>query len=109
VSVRGDGDEDGEFLSPRGRGWEAIPRRGNPRCHPYLQEVVFARSIGGRAFSCFALTFPEIVEDGFLSGESAMQCRVPSSSTTVEMVPKWNTDPGRRMILCWKVTAIELA
>jgi hypothetical protein len=25
------------------------------------------------------------------------------------MVPKQNMDPGRRTILCWKVTAIELA
>jgi hypothetical protein len=38
-----------------------------------------------------------------------MRCRVPSSSATDEMVPKQNTDPGRRTILCWKVTAIELA
>jgi hypothetical protein len=44
----------------------------------------------------------------FLSGGSAMRCRVPSSSTTDEIIPKKNTDPGRRMILCWKVTAIEL-
>jgi hypothetical protein len=33
---------------------------------PGLQEVVFARSIGGCAFSCFALTFLEIVEEGSL-------------------------------------------
>jgi hypothetical protein len=26
-----------------------------------------------------------------------------------EIVPKHNTDPGRRVILRWKVTAIELA
>jgi hypothetical protein len=32
VSISGDGG--GEFTSPRGRGWEAIPRRGIPRCHP---------------------------------------------------------------------------
>jgi hypothetical protein len=38
-----------------------------------------------------------------------MRCRVPSSSATDEIVLKQNTDPGRRMILCWKVTAIELA
>jgi hypothetical protein len=76
---------------------------------PGLQEVVFTRSAGGCTFSCFALAFPEIVEEGFLSGGSAIQCRVPSSSTTDEMVPKQNTDPGRRMILCWKVMAIELA
>jgi hypothetical protein len=73
------------------------------------QEVVFARSAGGCAFSCFAPAFPEIVEEGFLSGGSAMRCRVPSLSATDEMVPKQNTHPGRRMILCWKVMAIELA
>jgi hypothetical protein len=38
-----------------------------------------------------------------------MRCRVPSSFATDEIVPKQNMDPGRRMILCWKVTAIELA
>jgi hypothetical protein len=26
-----------------------------------------------------------------------------------EIVPKQNMDPGRRVILLWKVTAIELA
>jgi hypothetical protein len=76
---------------------------------PGLLEVVFARSTGGCAFSCFAPAFPEIVEEGFLSSGSAFRCRVPSSSATDEMVPKQNTDPGRRMILCWKVMAIELA
>jgi hypothetical protein len=76
---------------------------------PGWQEVVFARSAGGCAFSCFAPTFLEIVEEGFLSGGSAMRCRVPPSSAMDEMVPKQNTDPGRRMILCWKVMVIELA
>jgi hypothetical protein len=38
-----------------------------------------------------------------------MRCRVPSSSATDEIVPKQNTDPGLRVILHWKVTAIELA
>jgi hypothetical protein len=76
---------------------------------PGLQEVVFARSAGGCAFSYFALAFLEIVEEGFFSGGSAMRCRVPSSSAMDEMVPKQNTDPGRRTILCWKVMAIELA
>jgi hypothetical protein len=74
-----------------------------------LQVVVFARSAGGCVFSCFAPAFPEIIEEGFFSGRSAMRCRVPSSSATDKMVPKQNTDPGRRAILCWKVTAIELA
>jgi hypothetical protein len=76
---------------------------------PGLQEVVFARSTGGCAFSCFAPTFPEIIEEGFLSGGFVMRCRVPSLSATNEMVPKQNTDLGRRIILCWKVMAIELA
>jgi hypothetical protein len=76
---------------------------------PGLQEGVSVRSTGGRAFSCFALVFPEFVEEGFLSGGSVMRCRVPSSSATDEMVPKQNMDPGRRTILCWKVMAIELA
>jgi hypothetical protein len=38
-----------------------------------------------------------------------MRCRVPSSSATDEMVPKQNVDLGRRTILRWKVTTIELA
>jgi hypothetical protein len=76
---------------------------------PGLQEVVFARSAGGCAIFCFVLAFSEIIEEGFLSGRSAMRCRVPSLSAMDEMVPKQNTDPGRRAILCWKVTTIELA
>jgi hypothetical protein len=60
-------------------------------------------------FSCLAPAFPEIAEEGFLSGRFAMPCRVPSSSATDEMVPKQNMNLGRRMILCWKVMAIELA
>jgi hypothetical protein len=83
--------------------------RVNEFSAPGLQVVVFARSAGGCAISCFALAFLEIIQEGFLSGRSAMRCRVPSSSATDEMVPKQNTDPGRRAILCWKVTAIELA
>jgi hypothetical protein len=76
---------------------------------PGLPKTVFFRSAGGCAFSCFAPIFSEVVEGDFLLGGSAMRCRVPSSSTTDEIVPKQNTDPGRRMILCWKVMAIELA
>jgi hypothetical protein len=76
---------------------------------PSLLKVIFPRSAGGCAFPCFAPIFSEILEEDFLSGGSTMRCRVPSSSATVEIVPKQNTDPGRRMILCWKVTAIELA
>jgi hypothetical protein len=76
---------------------------------PSLLKVIFSRSAGGYAFSCFAPIFSEIFEEDFLSGGFAMRCRVPSSSATDKIVPKQNTDPGRRMILCWKVTAIELA
>jgi hypothetical protein len=75
---------------------------------PILLEVIFFRCAGGCAFSCLALIFPEIPEEGFFSGGSARRCRVPSSSATDEIVPKQNMDPERRMILCWKVTAIEL-
>jgi hypothetical protein len=64
---------------------------------PSLLEVIFFRSGGGRAFSCLAPIF------------SARRCRVPSSSARDEIVPKQNMDLGRRMILCWKVTPIELA
>jgi hypothetical protein len=38
-----------------------------------------------------------------------MRCRVPSSSATDEIVPKQNMEPRRMVILCRKVTAIELA
>jgi hypothetical protein len=83
--------------------------RVNEFSAPGLQVVVFARSAGGCAISCFVPAFPEIIEEGFLSGRSAMRCRVPSSSAMDDMVPKQNTDPRRRVILCWKVTTIELA
>jgi hypothetical protein len=74
-----------------------------------LPKVIFSRSAGGCAFPYFAPIFSETFEEDFLSGGSAMRCRVSSSSATDEIVPKQNTEPGRRMILCWKVTAIELA
>ena len=67
---------------------------------PSLLKVIFFRGAGGCAFSCFALIFPGISEEDFLSGGSAMRCRVPSSSATDEIVPKQNVDPGWRMILC---------
>jgi hypothetical protein len=76
---------------------------------PGLQEGVFVRGARGCAFCCFTPAFPEFVEEGSLSGGSAMRCRVPSSSATDEMVRKQNVDPGRRTILRWKVMAIELA
>jgi hypothetical protein len=76
---------------------------------PGLQEVVFVWCVGVCAIFCFVPTFLEIFKEGFFSGGSAMRCRFPSLSATDEMVPKQNTDPGRRSFLCWKVTAIELA
>jgi hypothetical protein len=76
---------------------------------PSLMKVIFSQSAGGCAFPCFAPIFSEIFEEDFFSGGSVMRCRVPPSSATDEIDPKQYTDPGRRMILCWKVTAIELA
>jgi hypothetical protein len=72
---------------------------------PDFPETIFFR----RAEGCSSPTFSEFVGGDFFSGGSAMRCRVPSSSATDEIVPKQNTDPGRRVILLWKVTAIELA
>jgi hypothetical protein len=74
-----------------------------------LPEAIFFRSIGGCVFSCLAPIFPEIFEEDLLSVGSTMRCRVPSSSAKDEMVPKQNVDPGRKTVLCRKVTAIELA
>jgi hypothetical protein len=76
---------------------------------PILPEVIFFRSAGGCTSSCFAPIFLETSEEGSLFGGSVRRCRVPFSSAIDEIVPKQNMDPGRRMILCWKVTAIELA
>jgi hypothetical protein len=72
---------------------------------PDFPETIFFRRAGG----CDSPTFLELVGGDFFSGGSAMRCRVPSSSATDEIVPKQNTDLGRRVILLWKVTAIELA
>jgi hypothetical protein len=94
------------FFHRRGGQWSSLV--DGPSA-PSLLKVVFSRSAGGCAFSCFAPIFSEIFEEDFLSGGSTMRCRVPSSSATDEIVPKQNMEPGRRMILCWKVTAIELA
>jgi hypothetical protein len=74
-----------------------------------LPEAIFFQSIGGCAFSFLSPIFPEIFEEDLLSVGSAMRCRVPSSYATDEMVLKQNVDPGRKTILCRKVTAIELA
>jgi hypothetical protein len=72
---------------------------------PDFPETIFFRRAGG----CASPTFSEFVGGDFFSGGSAMLCRVPSSSATDEIVPKQNTDPGRRVIWLWKVMAIELA
>jgi hypothetical protein len=74
-----------------------------------LQRVVFAWGAGGCAICCLVPAFLEIFEEGFFSSGSVTRCKTPFSSATDEMVPKQNTDPGRRAILHWKVTAIELA
>jgi hypothetical protein len=72
---------------------------------PAFPETIFFRRVGG----CVSPAFSEFVGGDFFSGGSAMRCRIPSSSATDEIVPKQNTNPGRTMILLWKVTAIELA
>jgi hypothetical protein len=74
-----------------------------------LQEVVFAWGAGGCAICCLVLVSSEIFGKGFFSSGSAMRCRICFSSATNEMVLKQNTDQGRRAILHWKVTTIELA
>jgi hypothetical protein len=74
--------------------------RVNKFSAPGLQEVVFTWSAGGCTISCFVSAFPEIFKEGFFSGGSAIRCRIPSLSATDEMVPKRNTDPGQRAILC---------
>jgi hypothetical protein len=76
---------------------------------PGLLKAIFFRSAGGCAFPCLTLIFSEVAGGDFFLSGSAMRCRVPSSSATNEIVPKQNTDPGRRVILRWKMTAIELA
>jgi hypothetical protein len=64
-----------------------------------LQEVVFVWGAGGCAVRCLVLAFLEISTENFFSGGSAMWCRIPFSSATDKMVPKHNTDLGRRAIL----------
>jgi hypothetical protein len=79
--------------------------RVNEFSAPDLQEV--ARGAGGCAICYLVPAFSEIFEEGFFFGGSAIRCRILSSSATDKMVPKQNTDPGRRAILCWKMTAIS--
>jgi hypothetical protein len=72
---------------------------------PDFPKAIFFRRAGG----CASPIFSEFVGGDFFSGGSAMRCRVPSSFAMYEIVPKQNTDLGRKVILLWKVTAIELA
>jgi hypothetical protein len=65
--------------------------------------------VGGGTTRYSALALLGISEESFFSGGSAMRCRVSSSSTTDEMVPKQNIVSGRRAILHLEVMAIELA
>jgi hypothetical protein len=74
-----------------------------------LQELVFVWGAGGCAVHCLVPTFLGISKESFFCGGSAMRCRIPFSSATDKMVPKQNTNPGRRAILHWEVTVIELA
>jgi hypothetical protein len=62
---------------------------------PGLSKAIFFRKAGG----CASPIFSEFVGGDFFFGGSAMRCRVPSSSAMDEIVPKQNTDPGRRVIL----------
>src|SRR5688572_9951332 len=72
---------------------------------PASPETILFRRAGGSVFPAFS----EFVGGDFRSGRSARRCRIPSPSATDEIVPKQNVDPGRMVILLWKVTAIELA
>jgi hypothetical protein len=74
-----------------------------------LQEVVFVWSTGGCVVRCLVPAFLGISKESFFSSGSAMRCRIPFPSATDKMVSKHNTDPGRRAILHWEVTTIELA
>jgi hypothetical protein len=81
--------------------------RGLPNLGP--QGIIFPQAIGRGAVRSVALASLRIPKEGFFSGGSTMQCRVPSSSAMHEMVPKRNIAPGRRVIFFLKVMAIELA
>jgi hypothetical protein len=77
--------------------------------NPSFQGTIFPRAMRGGAVRSLALASLGIPEKGFFSGGSAMQCRVPSTSSMHEMVPKQNIAPGLRVILFLKVMAIELS
>jgi hypothetical protein len=81
-----------------------VSRVGEPLA-PASPETIFFRRAGG----CVPPAFSGFVGGDFFSGGSAMRCKIPSSSAIDEIVPKQKMDPGRTVILLWKVTAIELA
>jgi hypothetical protein len=73
--------------------------RVNEFSAPDLQEVVFVLGARGCAICCLVPAFSEVFGEGVFFDGFAMRCRIPSSFATDEMVPKQNTDPGRRVIL----------
>jgi hypothetical protein len=76
---------------------------------PNLRGTTPCRAVGGgmaRGFTVAPLGIPEEV---FFLDEVAMQCRVPSSSATQEMVPKQKTALGLKVILFLKMMAMESA
>jgi hypothetical protein len=81
-----------------------VLRVSGPSAPDFLKAIFFRKARG-----CASPVFSKFVGGDFFFGGSAMRRRVPSSSAMDEIVPKQNTDPGRRVILLWKVTAIELA
>jgi hypothetical protein len=63
---------------------------------------------GGMARGFTVAPFGVPKEDFFLGGV-AMRCRVPSTSATQEMVLKQKIAPGLKVILLFKMMAMELA
>jgi hypothetical protein len=73
-----------------------------------LRGTIFPRAVSGGATRRLASAPLRILKEGLFSGGSATQCRVPSTSAMLEMVPKQNIAPGLRVILFLKMTAMEL-
>jgi hypothetical protein len=61
--------------------------------NPGLRGTIFPRAVSGGAVRSLALASLGIPEEYFFSGGSAMRCRVPSTSSMHEMVPKRNIAP----------------
>ena len=76
---------------------------------PGLRGTIFPRAVSGGVTHRLGLASLEIPEEGFFSGGSATQCRVPSMSSMHEMVPKQNIARRLRVILFLKMTTMELA